>query len=85
MPDLVRLAHEVAETGQPRVLREHGAEIAVLSPVSPTRRSQGKKPGPEVVAAALAAAGGWKDLVDTERLKAEIKAARGSRRPPVRL
>ena len=33
----------------------------------------------------LSAAGGWKGLIDAETFKRQIKAARGSRRPPVEL
>ena len=32
IPDLARLAHEVAESGEARLLTEHGETIAVLSP-----------------------------------------------------
>ncbi len=32
MPELARLAHEVAESGEPRLLTENGETIAVLSP-----------------------------------------------------
>lgn len=85
MPELARLAREVAKSGEPCVLHDHGAEIAVVSPIHPTGRGRNQTSGPEAIAAALAAAGGWKDLVDTEQLKADIQADRGSQRPPVRL
>jgi hypothetical protein len=39
MPDLTRLAEEVARTRQPRVLRHGDTDLAVLSPTpSPRRR-----------------------------------------------
>ena len=33
------------------------------------------------IATVMSTAGGWDELVDTERLKVDLKAARGSRRP----
>jgi hypothetical protein len=85
MPDVSRLAHEVARSGKPLVLRQNGTDLVVVSPARPTPRRRDKTPSPEVIEAALATAGGWKDLVDTESLKADIKRSRGSRRSPVRL
>ena len=85
MPDLARLAEEVARTRTPRVLRRGHEDIAVLSPARPTRRSAGKRVTEEDIAASLAAAGSWKDLVDAERLKRDLDAARSDNSPPVEL
>jgi len=38
VPALARLAHEVAESGTRRLLTEHGAPLAVVSPVVPRKR-----------------------------------------------
>ena len=38
IPELERLAREVAEDGQPRLLRADGTNLAILSPVRRTRR-----------------------------------------------
>ena len=35
VPELARLAQEVAEDGRSRVLRAHGTDLAVLTPVRP--------------------------------------------------
>ena len=86
MPELARLAEEVARTGERRVLRRGDVEVAVLIPARPrARRQRGKTLTPAQTAAVLSTAGGWKGLVDGEQFKREIKAARGSRRPPVEL
>ena len=85
MPDLARLAREVARDGRPRVLREDGADVAVLSPARPRLRLKGKRITEADIADSLAAAGAWKDLLDTEQLKRDLDAARSDNSPPVRL
>ena len=85
MPDLARLAREVARDGTPRVLREDGADVAVLSPARPKRRRPlGTRPTPEQIDAALATFGTWKDL-DAERFIRELDEARSDTSPPVEL
>jgi hypothetical protein len=69
MPELARLAHEVAATGRPLVLRENGTELAVLAPLSTEERIRAFKPSPEAIERALAAVGGWVGLVDPEEFK----------------
>lgn len=39
LPDVARLAHDVAKTGKRHVLTENGAAIAVLSPARQRRRA----------------------------------------------
>ena len=85
MPDLARLAEEVARTRTPRVLRRGDEDLAVLSPARPKRRRKGKRPTEEDIAAALAAVGSWKAIVDGERLKRELDEARSDTSPPVEL
>jgi hypothetical protein len=85
MPDLARLAREVARDGTPRVLREEGTDVAVLAPVRAPRRPKRKVLTPAQIEAVLATAGAWKGLVDVEQFKRDIKAARGDHRPPVEL
>src|SRR5215213_5339087 len=85
MPDLARLAREVARDGTPRVLREEGADVAVISPARPKRRRTWKRPSEEDIARSLAAAGSWEGIVDPERLKRELDEARSDDRPPVEL
>src|SRR5207244_3460205 len=50
MPDLARLAKEVARDGRPRVLREDETDLAILSPARPRRRLQAKAVTPADIA-----------------------------------
>jgi hypothetical protein len=45
IPDLPRLAEEVARSGIPRVLRSHDRDVAVISPApsKPSRAGRGKR------------------------------------------
>ena len=86
LPDLVRLAEEVAATNTPRILKRHSEDLAILMPVGAKPRH---RPKPAKTKADLeafrSAAGGWKD-VDTDRLLADIYADRRvSDRAPVEL
>lgn len=85
MPDLARLAHEVARTGTRYVLRDRDAELAVLSPAHSHRMR--KTPGFTEAqwSAVLAAVGGWEGLVDAEQLKRDLDAARSDDRPPLKV
>lgn len=89
IPELARLAEEVAKTGRPRALVRDGVKIAVLEPLrpaKPARRPRRKLTEEEKLAAFRAAAGGWKDIVDTDRLLADIYASRDQPpKPPVEL
>ena len=84
MPELLRLAEEVHDSEEPRVLHKNGRELAVLMPVKPpaTRRTRRKKTEAELEAF-RSAAGGWADI-DTDKLIADIYESRDiSTRPPV--
>ena len=83
-PELVRLTDEVKATNQPRPLQRDHRVVAMLVPV----RAKLKRAARDEQAdydAFLASAGGWKDLIDAEQLKKDIREARGSDRPPVSL
>ena len=86
LPELERLAEEVHRTGEPRVLSRAGEDLAMIVPVPRPRRS-GRRPKTEADRQAfLSSAGGWKDLVDTDQLIADIyESRRASSRPPVEL
>ena len=85
MPDLARLAEEVARTGTSLVLRRGDEDIAVLSPATPKRRLKGEQLTPAQREAFLASAGGWVGLLDVEQFKRDIKAARSDHRTPPRV
>jgi hypothetical protein len=82
MPDLARLAEEVARTRTPRVLRRGDEDIAVLSPARPKRRPKGKRVTENDIAASLAAAGAWKVWVDPEAFKRERRELQEHDRAP---
>ena len=84
MPEVSRLAEEVARTRQPRMLRRGDADVAILSPARP-RRPKGKAITQADIEAVMALAGTWKGQVDTDQLKRDLDAARSDSRPPVEL
>ncbi len=76
MPDLARLAREVVRDGRTRILRDAETDIAIFSPARPRiRRARTLTAARRV--AILSAFGGWKGLIDAERLKHDLRAARG--------
>lgn len=80
-PDLMRLAEEVRRSRTPTVLRRDNEDVAVMMPVADgakrkTKRSAIKRKSPEAMAIFLSSAGGWKDLVDTDKLKEDIYESR---------
>jgi len=83
-PELLRVAEEVRDTNRPRALTRNHTIVALVVPPRAQRKSVATSPESDYEAF-LASAGGWKDLVDTEQLKKNIKDARGSDRPDVRL
>ena len=88
LDDLLRVVQEVRAEDAPLVLQIDDGDEIVVEPAS--RRAGRRRPTPEeraraVEAAFLAAAGGWKGLVDGEALKRQIRAGRGSHRPLVEL
>lgn len=80
-PDVLRIAEEVRATNIPRILRRDNEDIAVVMPIHPRRRVGHHDPH----RAFLSAAGGWKNLVDADALKRDLKASRGSDRASVEL
>jgi len=86
VPELRRLAEEVNRTGQARVLRRDGKDLAVVNPVPPSDEEPFKRVKTEADRAAfLAAAGGWKGLFDLDQFLRDMQASRRIRRPPVEL
>lgn len=84
IPELARLADEVAATGRPRSLRRRGVEVAVLQPARSARRR--RSPTAKDIEAFLASAGGWKGNVDVDRFLTDVYESRDRpSRPPVEL
>jgi hypothetical protein len=86
-PDLLRLAEEVRRSGQPRLLRRNGEDLAVLSPAPTPAKRRSKRAKTEADRAAfLSSAGGWRGLVDVDQfLKDNYESRDRSSRPPVEL
>lgn len=82
IPDLRRVAEEVRDSRSPVRLRVAGQEVATILPASGVESPMSEQSDDE---AFLSSLGGWKGLVDAERLKAESEASRGSDRPAVEL
>jgi hypothetical protein len=71
-PELRRSAEDVRRTGEPRILRRDGEDLAVVVPLSPAQERDGRHDKtPEDLAAFRAAAGSWKD-VDLETFLRDI-------------
>jgi hypothetical protein len=88
MPELARLAEDVARTGRPRRLTRGGTDAAMIVPVNaprPRRCPRGKEITQADIEATLSTFGAWKGHIDAEAFKHEIKDARSDHRPPVRL
>lgn len=83
-PQLSRLAAEVSSSQVCIVLVKDGEELAEIRPA---KRRIARDPGKaeKALEAFRSAAGGWRGLIDSEQLKRDLKAARGSDRPPVQL
>ncbi len=88
MPELLRLAEEVRASNQPRMLTCGHEQLAVVMPVGTRtgKRHRGKTPTEEDLEAFRSAAGGWRGVVDVDKLVKDIyESRRISTRPPVEL
>ena len=85
LPEVRRLAEEVRAAGEPYLLRSGTDEVAILLPIAESERSGRGDRTEADYDAFLSSFGGWKGIVDTEELKAGIRAGRSSDRPPVDL
>jgi hypothetical protein len=86
IPDLLRITEEVRMTKKPHVLRQNNEDLAVLTPITPTKHKAKRTKTKADYEAFRAAAGGWKGLVDTDKLIADIYERRNlSTNPPVEL
>ncbi|MDP2937513.1 MAG: hypothetical protein Q8O86_13595, partial [Dehalococcoidia bacterium] len=84
-PELLHLVEELRKGDEPRVLRRGSEDLAILTPLKglPRRRALRAKTKADYEAF-LSSAGSWKDIVDTDKLVADIyESRRRSSRPPV--
>jgi hypothetical protein len=87
VPEMLRVAEEVRDSREARILYSNGEEIALMVPVPQRSKRRGKRRTKTKADydAFRSAAGSWKD-VDTDRLLADIyESRRRSSRPPVEL
>ncbi len=83
-PELQQLIEAARRGHEPRMLRVGDEDVAILMPIGRRGTRHGRKPSKEDLDAFLATAGSWKDLVDTDQLKADIaESRRRSIRPRV--
>ena len=87
IPELVRIAEEVEATKTPRELVRENKPVALITPVTGAKKAKKQQAKTKADYEAFkSAAGGWKDLVDTEKLKRDIYESRKiSTRPPIEL
>lgn len=90
-PDLLRVVEEMRRRNAPAVLTKGNEDVAVVTlivgmPKGAAKRPHGRRKSQADIDAFLSAAGGWKDLVDTEKLKQDLAESRAhSSRPPIDL
>jgi hypothetical protein len=83
-PELLHIVEQAREARAPIVLRAGGEEVAEITTLKPARRSQKRAKTQADFEEFLSTFGSWEG-VDGEALKAELRAARGSNRPPIEL
>lgn len=85
VPDLVRIAEEVRTSGRPRILRRNGEDMAMVIPIAHGRKHGTRRTRTQAdYDAFLSSAGGWKGLVDGDKLLRDIYESRElSTKPPI--
>ena len=84
--NLAALFDRVTQNRETIIVEREAGERAILKPVTAVRAARRRRISAADRAAFLASAGGWKGLVDTEKLKRDIAESRMlSTRPPVEL
>lgn len=74
-PELRRIADEVNQTGEPRLLQRDGEDLAIIVPIAEARSPSLRPTTESDFQSFLSAAGGWADI-DTDKLVADIYADR---------
>ena len=82
--DLTSFFDQVTRTGREIVVEREAGQLAIVKPLRATRR-RGSAPSVADIEAFRSAAGSMRDLIDADKLKAEIYSARGSNRPAIEL
>jgi len=85
LPELVRIAEEVAATRTPRVLIRRSEQLAVLVPVPPGPARRARRKSRADYEAFLSSAGSWSDVDVDVFLVENAESRRRSSRPSVEL
>jgi hypothetical protein len=80
IPELRRIVDEARASGRASVLRLDDRDVAILTPIRP-EAAGGRTAGNDDDATFSSAFGGWEGIVDGEKLKRDMREARGSDRP----
>jgi len=85
-PELLRIVEEVKTSKKPRILKKDSENVALIMPVGTAKTAKKREKTKSDYEAFKSAAGGWKGIVDTEKLKQDIyKSRKISTRPPLEL
>jgi hypothetical protein len=76
-PDLRRIAEEIREKREPVVLRLDGQDVAIITPVPLSDSGNVGVLTKQQFETLMSVGGGWKDIVDVETLKEELRHSRG--------
>ena len=86
LPQIAHLVEEVQATRKRRRITRDNEDVAVLMPARPrSPRLRGKRVTAADIDAALSVFGAWKDQVDPETLKRELRELQVDDKPPVEL
>ena len=85
VPELLRIAEEVQASGEPRVLRRRGEDLAVLSPLPSASRPRPPDRREADFEAFMSAAGSWSDEDVDDLVGRVYEQRRRASRPPVAL
>jgi type IV secretory pathway VirJ component len=77
VPDLRRIAEEIRDRQEPVMLRLDGQDVAIITPVPLGEPHADGVLTRDQLEILMSAAGGWRDIVDTELLKEELRRAQG--------
>src|SRR5215211_1643212 len=86
VPELAHLVDEVQTTRKPRRITRDNEDVAILMPARPrSPRLRGKRVTQADIDAAMSVFGAWKDQVDPETLKRELRELQVDDKPSIEL
>ena len=85
LPELRRVVERAQRSNEPIILRFGDRPVAKITLLRPEKRGPLRERTQQDYEEFLSTFGAWQGDIDIDRLKADLKAARGSDRPPVDL